>query len=674
MKVLKSLFSHFFLLMLLFVLPYSVKGQQDSIKRRLKEVEVSTAALHPDIQTTGSKQTLELSALQQLPVYQLSDAMKFLSGIVIKDWGGVGGLKTVSVRGFGAQHTGLTYDGIPVTDCQTGQIDLGKFPLNNIQSMSLTMADGEDIFVPARLLSYANVLSLQTKIPVFQPNKPINLQVSMTGGSWWLLNPNLFMSNLLKRTKRGTTLSSSLNINYLYSKGDYPFLIYYTQFGDSIAHARRSNSDIQTLSTEGNLFASFRDSSQLTMKIYYYYSRRGLPGAVIFYREGTGQRLWDDQLFGQVHYRKKVSEKFAFQLTGKYNIAQQRYIDPDPIYNTDNIYRQQEAYLSGAVLYKPHPRVFINWSEDVIYNYMDENILDFARPSRVTLLSSLTVQYKYQRWMAMAGLLHTLSLNYVVKGDAAQNQNHGAPFAQVSYKLLKHHDLFLKLFYKNNIRIPTFNDLYYRMVGNLNLKPEKCHQIDMGIAFQQMFLGKLFFSISGNGYNNWVIDKIVAIPNKNLFIWSMINYGKVQIAGSDLHLIMTYKINKSLKIELTGNYSYQYAIDRTDPQQKSYGNQIPYTPRHSGSVALLFKTPWIDVQYTVIVSGQRYSLPENRIENQLPAYTDHSIALMHDFDCKKVIIGCKAELLNFTNTHYEIIRNYPMQGIGFRVGVQLSMK
>ena len=42
--------------------------------------------------------------LERMGVLDVSDAVRHFSGVTLKDYGGVGGLKTVSVRSLGAQH------------------------------------------------------------------------------------------------------------------------------------------------------------------------------------------------------------------------------------------------------------------------------------------------------------------------------------------------------------------------------------------------------------------------------------------------------------------------------------------------------------------------------------------------------------------------------------------
>ena len=79
-------------------------------------------------------------------------------------------------------------------------------------------------------------------------------------------------------------------------------------------------------------------------------------------------------------------------------------------------------------------------------------------------------------------------------------------------------------------RAPTFNDLYYLRVGNTNLRPERADQYNLGLTWNGTFgkEGAGWLSATLDGYYNSVEDKIVARPT--LFIWKMMNIGKVQIA------------------------------------------------------------------------------------------------------------------------------------------------
>jgi hypothetical protein len=102
---------------------------------------------------------LDHEALQQINAESIAGAAKYFSGVLIKDYGGVGGLKTISVRSLGGLNTGLVYDGITIADAQTGQVDLSKYSTTFIQSLELDQANPQKILMPARVYSSASILS-----------------------------------------------------------------------------------------------------------------------------------------------------------------------------------------------------------------------------------------------------------------------------------------------------------------------------------------------------------------------------------------------------------------------------------------------------------------------------------------------------------------------------------
>ena len=82
-------------------------------------------------------QTLSGERLKSLNSFAVADAIRYFSGVQIKDYGGVGGMKTVDIRSMGTNHMGVFYDGIQLGNAQNGQIDLGKFSLYNLEEISL---------------------------------------------------------------------------------------------------------------------------------------------------------------------------------------------------------------------------------------------------------------------------------------------------------------------------------------------------------------------------------------------------------------------------------------------------------------------------------------------------------------------------------------------------------
>ena len=122
-------------------------------------------------------QVITAKELRSLNVLQVSDAVKHLAGVIVKDYGGIGGLKTISLRSLGAEHTVVSYDGVALSDCQTGQIDIGRFSLDNIDRLTVSNGQTDNIFQPARLFASAGQLNIQTLTPSFKKDKSTNAYV-----------------------------------------------------------------------------------------------------------------------------------------------------------------------------------------------------------------------------------------------------------------------------------------------------------------------------------------------------------------------------------------------------------------------------------------------------------------------------------------------------------------
>lgn len=651
------------------------QNKTDSIYQ-MKEVIIKKQAQERTARSTTPMQILTSDAIERLNVLQLSDAVKYFSGVTIKDYGGIGGLKTISVRSLGANHTAVSYDGITISDAQTGQIDLGKFSLDNVESISLHAGQSDNIFQTARLFASAGVLNVQTLSPQFEENEKYTIRTTLKGGSFGLINPRFLIENRI--TKK---VSTSVNAEYMYSNGRYPYTTHFGNTGDLTSKGKRTNSDVEVFRAETGLFYNISEHSEFRAKAYYYQSERGLPGADIWYNESEPiQRLWDKTFFVQAHYENDLNEKWSVQSNSKLNWTYQRYLDSG--YRgaggkEENNYYQWEYYLSGTLLYRPVKNLSLSIASDAFINTMNADLKTFAYPTRYSFLNVFAAKYTTERFSILGNVLSTIveeqvnydknvgdnqSTNY---GKSGENQNRLSPSLSFSYKLFPKEDLRLRLMYKSIFRVPTFNDLYYSEVGNPDLKPEFTKQYNAGITWvKNIGIYIPFVSISIDSYYNNVEDKIVARPSANIFKWSIVNVGKVDIYGTDITFDAQIKPSDKYSITLSGTYTLQKAWDvtsKTDEVEKlQYKHQIAYTPEHSGSGRISFDNPFVTVSYAVVYSGDRYKLGENIPENYVGKYSDHSISFSKKLRWDKADISSSVEILNLFDSQYEIVKSYPM--------------
>ncbi|NMA74209.1 MAG: TonB-dependent receptor plug domain-containing protein [Bacteroidales bacterium] len=637
----------------------------------IQEVEVTSIYQNREIRSMGFTQQINKEQLKQLNVLQASDALKYFSGVTVKDYGGVGGLKTVSLRSLGAEHTGLSYDGIAWNDFQTGQIDLGKISLENVDELSLSIGQGDQIFQPARLFASAGLIHIQTLHPSFTENKDYNLQFSIKSGSWGLINPTV-----IYQQKINDKWSSSIDLSGLMVDGNYPYKLYYGSEMDSISSEKRKNTNVDQIKVEASVYGQPTRSEQWRIKSYFYQSSRGLPGATTYYYNYSSQHLWDKNFFTQAHYKNEINELWVIQALGKWSWSHQRYLDPDYKGVTgrkEEKYYQTEYYLSASALYRAFKNLSFSLALDGSINTLNASSLQQTSPTRYTLLPVMAGKYASTYLTVSASLLGTFTKDKVKQDKQSFSHQRLNPQLNFSIKPFLKEDFRIRFFYKDIFRLPTFNDLYYGQIGNKDLLPEKSRLFNVGVTYAKR-LNELFpnLTFTADAYYNKVDDKIVAIPTKNLFVWSIVNLGEVDIKGIDLSASLATKTYQSYGLHLMGKYTYQRSLDVTDPKSKTYKHQIAYTPRVSGSFQATVTSPWINVTYSLLYSGKRYALGQNIAKNRLSSYKEHNLTFNKDFTIKKMDFFAKLEILNLANENYEVIKNFPMPGRSFRVTLKIK--
>ena len=193
-------------------------NDSDSTVHYLKQVNVPGHRTERNVLASKPIQQMQKAELEELGIQNLADAVKKFAGTNVRDYGGIGGMKTVSVRNLGAHHTAVSYDGVTVSNTQAGQIDVGRFSLDNMESLSLAIGADESLMQSARHYASAGVLSILTERPHFDEGKNSAFRFRLKGGSFGLVTPSL---RYWQRMGSRTTLA--LDGSFMRADGAYPF-------------------------------------------------------------------------------------------------------------------------------------------------------------------------------------------------------------------------------------------------------------------------------------------------------------------------------------------------------------------------------------------------------------------------------------------------------------------
>ena len=661
----------------------------DSIYRHLdlEEFIVTARVKEKDIIIPQTLAGLQLKKMNALSV---ADAIRYFSGVQIKDYGGVGGLKTVNIRSMGTNHMGVYYNGVQLGNAQNGQIDLGKYSLENIEEIQLYNGQKSDIWQSAREFGAAGSIYLTTRRPRFENGKNFNIKGQMRVGSFDLINPSVLLD-----VKLSETMSITTNAELVSSSGKYPFRYRRVTPSGELAYdttAIRQNGDINAIRVEAALNHYYSNTGFWKVQLYHYNSERGVPGAIVNNVWRNGERLWDRNSFVQATWQDELFNRWSLRINAKYANDYTRYINnDDKLIHVENQYLQQELYLTMA-----HKiRIFDWWDVSAAYDMQYNTLGMYLDVHRFThWLSAATAMNIKNYLRVQASVLGTFVNEEARDRDEAPNTSKFTPAFFISYRPSQAVDLRFNAFYKQSYRYPTFNDLYYTDMGNAYLKPELAKQHNVGLAFIQPFrinsIRGSEFCINADYYYNRISDKIIAYPKGQQFRWTMLNLGLVKINGIDVNTQLHFVLPQNFYLTAKAQYTYQTAIDVTDPADNYYSHQIPYIPWHSGSAVGMFgwSNDWMQyhLNYSFIYVGERYNQQENILYNHTQPWYTHDLSLVGEWDIYKVkrrkgneakgkrlfTLRAALDINNLLSQDYDVILNYPMPKRNYKCTISIT--
>lgn len=633
-------------IILLFFIAISTHAQTSRLDSVHTIRDVAVVGVRPHYLTPS--QTLSGAALQNLSTTSVADALKYFSGVQIKDYGGLGGLKTVNVRSLGSQHVGIYLDGIRITNAQNGQIDLGRYSLSNMESVALYNANRNERLQSASEYASAATVYLQTRRP-----DSTAFNVEYGAGSFGLQKLKAYFSfrNIL-----------FVDAEYQRTDGGYPFR-FLSASEDTVG--KRRNSDISFYRIEA---AGFYKG--FTAHAYFYSSERGLPGPVV--RRLSDQwdstdRQWDRNFFLQSTYRH-TWDRFALKTNLKYAYDWLRYLQ-DPSTNAaamhcDNHYRQQDLYASVSAAWNTS-WLSLTASTDLRWSDLTTNVYRSAYVYRLDSKSLLSAIASYR------GFEGNIALLYTHIGDhSARSAQSAAALSRLTPMFLAswHRRAFtVRAFHKRIFRAPTLNDLYYTLVGNAQLRPEYTSQFDLGVDYKDRHL-----HLALDAYYNRIEDKIVAIPMKSQFRWSMVNFGLVKSLG----LSATAGYDRTwgrFSLNANANYTCQRDRDYSSPHDPEYRNTIPYSPLHSASLIVDLGYDGWSLCTSWLYTGDRFALISNNRDDLLGAWQTVDLKLNKRFRIRRHSVQATVECNNLCDSRHEVVKRYPMPGRNWKATLQWQL-
>ncbi len=595
---------------------------------QLGEIQVSSDRAQESREKPSAFVTVIKPASFDAQVKSLPELLSEQSGVQVNQFGGLGHLSTISIRGSSAEQVSVFVDGVKINTAQGGAVDFSSIPLDQIERIEIIKGGASSEFGSDAM---GGVVQIKTKRA---SAKKQSYEFSLGGASFNTLKIQNSFSH--RFSKSAIYLSHS----HLQSEGDFTFRSTPTQIGGVTLGGG------STYTRENNSF----------------FSENGLFKWEIFPSEKWELRLLSDWMGSQRQVPPTEDE----------------YVLLSPA-NPSEAKEQLLKNLSSAQLLV-HDLGLKNLElEFQPYYRLDESHFEDASPG---LGSAIDTQYKNQSFGAKLAfryplqtqsLTHKLSLFYEPRFDLFHSENlitnseeehqrfthafyAGDEISLFSKKLIVqpsmrfenssdfdarfagHLGVIYKalswLSFKTNIdqsfRYPNFTELYFPnqgiIRGNANLSPEEAINFDAGVVFENSW-GHHQLSY----FRNWIENSIVFVPI-SAFTIAPLNTDRVNTQGfewsSALHL--------GRHMNLEGNYTFLKA------NLENSGKQLPGRAKHKANGKITFKNSWGSVysslQYIdqLPIDFQNSTFIKSRSQLDLGASLLFKKHLSLNFDVKNV--------------------------------------
>ena len=549
--------------------------------------------------------------------FTVSDALNLSSGLHVGDNGGLGGLKTVSLRGLGSAHTAIYLDGVRVGNVQSGQNDLGMLPLEDIATLSVDYAQ--------------NAVSFKTARPEFT-ELPVAGKVKFYAGSFWTYLPSARLDFRLS-----DRVSLSVNAAGVLSNGNFGY-------GDGLI---RINNDLEQYRGGLDLWGQMHNGDY-HVKAYYNQAERGTPGSTSWPSE---DRQADKNAFVQGYVRKSFGSLYTLRVSAKGSY--------DDIYYSsswgDSNYGQTELQLNTAHGFRVTDWCDVSLAVDLQWDNLSSSLYG---ASRLSTFSSVASSFKTER------LLANIALEYSGAFDKGALSRYAfSPSADIRFRAFE--GFYVLAFGRRAYRIPTFNELYYVGYGNPKLRPEDAWMTDLGMEYNRKFGHNWSVSAKVDGFLNILSDKIASAPTaEDPNVWAPYNIGKVLSSGMDVAAGFVWN-NDVWNCSFDAKYTLLSAVDKT-PDSYLYGQQIPYIAKHTLVLnAVASWKGWALIPVWQLRAGRT---DESGI---LDDWNTLNLTLSTEVRLPKTgPLSFKFSVNNLFDCRYEISSGYPMPGRSFIGGLE----
>lgn len=597
--------------------------------------------------TRFSKDSLGVFSISGISV---DAVLRQAEGLYIRNYGGHGGVKTLSIRGFATQQTTVSINDVPYQNAQTSVVNFAYFYPDDYDAIEVNRS-------PNQLTNNGLGGNVDFQLKADSTHIKWKMGTGSFGEKTLGLNTNLCKKKW------------NLKVGYFWVKAKDAY-----NFDLNGEKGKRQNAGFQNQQYQAFYEYKMRENWKLSLFVTGFRAKQGIAGAVVVGNIGfSNDSIFQKDVFSYLqiqHSPRKIQSiflPFKSTFTLSYHQNKLDYLFNQKIQNYDNqdvlaqlhflhlFHNQtlqtniqfQSANLMGnnlAIAFTPIEKVFRN---QVNICALHKSFIWKNHPTRPYFQTQSSFRFNLITPSPLKGLgiLPNGNLGIIMQLPKQSNREYFAHFQ-----------------YGN--RLPSFNELYYFGYGNASLKPEKIISFDAGLL--RTFGKNIPISLKMSVFYNQTYNKIISIP-LNPARWSTFAIGKTQTQGIEISGEALFFKKNTFYI----NYTLQKTQDLTRAQ-KPY---LPYTPVELLNYGLKIKlNPKTQFYLNGNYCSWRFSSLNNDKSAFLPAYQLLDAGINYTFSTSRFRYTAFFQAENIFNTNYVVIQSYPMPNRSFRLSLQVVFK
>ena len=630
----KSKCGTFFLLMWLFA--GCLFAQGDTIARRKNIAAFEVCALRDDAPNPALLQLkLRGSDDAALSGLSLADILQRESAVFIKQYG-PSMLATPSVRGTGAAHTALIWNGCNLQNGMNGQTDISLVPAFLFGSFTLQQgassaswgsgAAGGALFLNPSRQNEASFLQENgsfghrlTAIRFALPHKKFRFSL----GAFRLSEDNNFTFH-----------------NHAYAEA--PLM-------------EQRNAKLDAAGILASLSVETGKNSVLHIGSWWQSANRHIPPIMSVPMSKAHQA--DATLRNTLNWTARIAA-LQIQLRTAWFEEQLRY--SDSLASINNTYNSrtllQEAEFAYPISRNHKISIGINQTIQNAKSAMyGEDVKELSRRSAFAQWDALF-------WGNRMKLRSGLRKEWTSRNDAPL-----IPFLSSSITLLPH--LTLNANYSGVYRIPTLNDLYWIPGGNPNLLPEHGTSAEAGLAWNSV-VRTTSISVRADVFQSNINNWILWVPG-NSFWWPG-NVKQVRNRGANFNSDVKLNVkNHHFSLRSSLQVVSAVVVETGDAFELHTQKQLIYVPHFSASGGIEWRHGSNRLEIQFVHTGLRYTSSDNK--QALPAFSLFNAIAGKDIELGKYHMNLFLRWNNMFNAQYQIMLWRPMPMSTVQLGIQFNL-